>query len=311
VIVVEPAIEVEELTKYYGSVLAVDHITFEVKRGEIFGFLGPNGAGKTTTVRILTGLTLPTSGTAKVVGYDVVKESRRAKMSIGLVPEISNIYSELSVWDNVIFSGEIHGVPRKERQKRARKLLEMFGLYDKKKEKAGKLSKGLKRRLAIAMALVHEPKVLFLDEPTSGLDVPSAKLLREIVRKLNKEGTTIFLTTHNMEEANSLCQRIAVINRGRIAAIDSPERLKMIVSRTHSVVVSFSERLEGLRSKLESLDGVEKVVEEGDKFRLYTGDPPTVLEEVFELAKRENLRIITLNTSSPSLEDIFMRLAGG
>ena len=307
----EPAIEVEELTKYYGSVLAVDHITFEVKRGEIFGFLGPNGAGKTTTVRILTGLTLPTSGTAKVVGYDVVKESRRAKMSIGLVPEISNIYSELSVWDNVIFSGEIHGVPRKERQKRARKLLEMFGLYDKKKEKAGKLSKGLKRRLAIAMALVHEPKVLFLDEPTSGLDVPSAKLLREIVRKLNREGTTIFLTTHNMEEASSLCQRIAVINRGRIAAIDSPERLKMIVSKTHSVVVSFSERLGGLRSKLESLDGVEKVVEEGDKFRLYTGDPPTVLEEVFELAKRENLRIITLNTSSPSLEDVFMRLAGG
>ena len=310
-IVVEPAIEVEELTKYYGSVLAVDHITFEVKKGEIFGFLGPNGAGKTTTVRILTGLTLPTSGTAKVVGYDVVKESRRAKMSIGLVPEISNIYSELSVWDNVIFSGEIHGVPRKERQKRARKLLEMFGLYDKKKEKAGKLSKGLKRRLAIAMALVHEPKVLFLDEPTSGLDVPSAKLLREIVRKLNREGTTIFLTTHNMEEASSLCQRIAVINRGRIAAIDSPERLKMIVSKTHSVVVSFSERLGGLRSKLESLDGVEKVVEEGDKFRLYTGDPPTVLEEVFELAKRENLRIITLNTSSPSLEDVFMRLAGG
>ncbi len=307
----ELAIEVEELTKYYGSVLAVDRITFEVERGEIFGFLGPNGAGKTTTVRMLTGLTLPTSGTARVVGYDVVKESRKAKMSIGLVPEISNVYSELSVWDNIIFSGEIHGVPRRERQNRARKLLEMFGLYDRKKEKAGKLSKGLKRRLAIAMALVHEPEVLFLDEPTSGLDVPSAKLLREIIRKLNREGTTIFLTTHNMEEANSLCQRIAVINRGRIVAIDSPERLKMIVSRTHSVLVSFSGRLEGLRSKLESLDEVEKVVEEGDKFRLYTGDPPTVLEELFELAKRENLRIITLNTSSPSLEDVFMMLAGG
>ncbi len=132
----ELAIEVEELTKYYGSVLAVDRITFEVERGEIFGFLGPNGAGKTTTVRMLTGLTLPTSGTARVVGYDVVKESRKAKMSIGLVPEISNVYSELSVWDNIIFSGEIHGVPRRERQNRARKLLEMFGLYDRKKEKA-------------------------------------------------------------------------------------------------------------------------------------------------------------------------------
>ena len=307
----EAAIEVEELTKYYGSVLAVDHITFEVGRGEIFGFLGPNGAGKTTTVRILTGLTTPTSGTARVAGHDVVREARAAKMSIGLVPEMSNIYSELSVWDNVIFSGEIHGVPRRERQMRAKELLEMFGLGEKRKEKAGKLSKGLKRRLAIAMALVHDPEVLFLDEPTSGLDVPSAKLLREIVRKLNRDGTTIFLTTHNMEEANSLCQRIAVINRGRIAAIDSPERLKMIVSRTHSILVSFSDRPKGLRSWLESIPGVEKVIEEGDKFRLYTGDPPTVLEGVFELARKEGLRILTLNTSSPSLEDVFMRLAGG
>ncbi len=308
---VTAAIEVEELTKYYGPVLAVDHITFEVKRGEIFGFLGPNGAGKTTTVRILTGLTVPASGAARVAGHDVVRESREAKMSIGLVPEMSNVYSELSVWDNVIFSGEIHGVPRGERQTRAREFLEMFKLYEKRNEKAGKLSKGLKRRLAIAMALVHQPEILFLDEPTSGLDVPSARLLREIVRGLNREGTTIFLTTHNMEEANSLCQRIAVINRGKIAAIDSPERLKMIVSRTHFVVVSFSDRPRWLRSKLESLDGVEKVIEEGDKFRLYTGDPPTVLEGVFELARREGLRILSLNTSSPSLEDVFMRLAGG
>ncbi len=307
----EAAIEVEELTKYYGPVLAVDHITFKVEKGEIFGFLGPNGAGKTTTVRILTGLTAPTSGTAKVAGHDVVREAREAKMSIGLVPEMSNIYSELSVWDNVIFSGEIHGVPRRERQMRAKELLEMFELHEKRKEKAGKLSKGLKRRLSIAMALVHDPEILFLDEPTSGLDVPSARLLREIVRRLNREGTTIFLTTHNMEEANSLCQRIAVINRGRIAAIDSPEKLKMVVSRTHSVVVSFSDRPRWLRSRLERLAEVEKVIEEGDKFRLYTGDPPTVLEGVFELAKKEGLRILSLNTSGPSLEDVFMRLAGG
>jgi len=305
------AIEVEELTKYYGSVLAVDHITFYVEKGEIFGFLGPNGAGKTTTVRILTGLTIPSSGIARVAGYDVVREPREAKMSIGLVPEMSNIYSELSVWDNVIFSGEIHGVPRGERKERAKDLLEMFKLYEKRQEKAGKLSKGLKRRLAIAMALVHQPEILFLDEPTSGLDVPSARLLREIVRKLNREGTTVFLTTHNMEEANSLCRRIAVISRGRIAAIDSPEKLKIIVSRTHSVVVSFSDQRGQLKSRLERLAGVEKVIEEGDKFRLYTGDPPTVLEGLFELARKEGLRILSLNTSGPSLEDVFMRLAGG
>ncbi len=308
---VEKAIEAEELTKYYGPVLAVNRVSFAVERGEIFGFLGPNGAGKTTTVRMLTGLTSPTSGTARVVGHDVVKEPRAAKMGIGLVPEASNVYAELSVWDNVTFSGEIHGVPGEERRRRAKELLEMFELYNRRRQKAGKLSKGLKRRLSIAMALVHEPEVLFLDEPTSGLDVQSARLVKRIVRELNGDGTTIFLTTHNMDEANTLCHRVAVINRGRLAAIDTPERLKMVVERTHSVVVSFSSRPPWLRQRLEGLPAVEGVLEEGDKFRLYTGDPPTVLEEVFELARAEGLRILSLNTSGPTLEDVFVRLTGG
>lgn len=308
---VERAIEAEGLTKYYGSLLAVDHVSFYVERGEIFGFLGPNGAGKTTTVRMLTGLTEPTSGTARVAGHDVVREPRAAKMGIGLVPEASNVYAELSVWDNVMFSGEIHGVPGEERRRRAKEILEMFELYDRRKQKAGKLSKGLKRRLSIAMALVHDPEVLFLDEPTSGLDVQSARLVKRIVRELNGNGTTIFLTTHNMDEANTLCHRVAVINRGRLAAIDTPERLKMVVERTHSVVVSFSSRPSWLRQRLERLPAVERVLEEGDKFRLYTGDPPTVLEGVFELARAEGLRILSLNTSGPTLEDVFIRLTGG
>ncbi len=307
----EKAIEAEGLTKYYGPLLAVDHVSFSVERGEIFGFLGPNGAGKTTTVRMLTGLTDPTSGTARVAGHDVVREHRAAKMVIGLVPEGSNVYAELSVWDNVMFSGEIHGVPREERKRRAKEILEMFELYGRRKQKAGKLSKGLKRRLSIAMALVHDPEVLFLDEPTSGLDVQAARLVKRIVRELNDNGTTIFLTTHNMDEANTLCHRVAVINRGRIAAIDTPERLKMIVEKTHSVVVSFSSRPSWLRRRLEGLPSVEGVLEEGDKFRLYTGDPPTVLEAVFELARAEGLRILSLNTSGPTLEDVFVRLTGG
>ncbi|HDI86376.1 MAG TPA: ATP-binding cassette domain-containing protein, partial [Candidatus Korarchaeota archaeon] len=255
--------------------------------------------------------TEPTSGTARVAGHDVVREPRAAKMGIGLVPEASNVYAELSVWDNVMFSGEIHGVPGEERRRRAREILEMFELYDRRKQKAGKLSKGLKRRLSIAMALVHEPEVLFLDEPTSGLDVQSARLVKRIVRELNDNGTTIFLTTHNMDEANTLCHRVAVINRGRLAAIDTPERLKMVVERTHSVVVSFSSRPPWLRQRLERLPAVERVLEEGDKFRLYTGDPPTVLEGVFELARAEGLRILSLNTSGPTLEDVFIRLTGG
>ena len=304
-------IEAENLTKYYGSNLVVDHISFSVERGEVFGFLGPNGAGKTTTVRMLTGLTIPTSGRAKISGYDVVKEPRKAKMMIGLVPEASNVYSELSVWENLMFSGEIHGVPGRERKRRAKELLELFGLHDRKSQKAGKLSKGLRRRLAIAMALIHDPEVIFLDEPTSGLDIPSAKLVKGIVRELNEAGTTVFLTTNNMDEANTLCHRVAVINRGRIAAIDSPEKLKMIVEKTHSVVVSFLNRNSWIKKRLESLPSVDGVIEEGDKYRLYTADPPSVIEELFNLIKAEGLKIVTINTSGPTLEDVFIRLTEG
>jgi len=305
---VELVIEVKELTKYYGPILAVDHISFNVLKGEIFGFLGPNGAGKTTTIRMLTGLTRPTEGTAKVMGFDIVREPKKAKKKIGLVPEVSNVYEELSVWDNLMFAGEIYGVPGAERKRRGRELLEMFELYDRRRDKAGKLSKGLRRRVAIAMALMNEPELLFLDEPTSGLDVPSARMIRNLVRSLNREGVTIFLTTHNMEEANSLCERIAIMNHGRIAAIDSPENLKNTIESSKSVVVSFSNLSKELKRELEKLQGVERVIVEGDKFRLYTADPPTVLESVFRFTRREGLRIISINTMGPSLEDVFMML---
>ena len=304
----ELVIEAEGLTKRYGHILAVDHISFGVLKGEVFGFLGPNGAGKTTTIRMLTGLTKPTEGTARVMGFDIIRESKKAKKRIGLVPEVSNVYEELSVWDNLMFAGEIYGVPSVERKQKGRELLEMFELYDRRRDKAGKLSKGLKRRVAIAMALMNEPELLFLDEPTSGLDVPSARMIRNFIRSLNREGVTIFLATHNMEEANSLCERIAIMKQGRIVAVDSPEKLKNTIESSKSVVVSFSRLSRELKGKLEKLQGVERVVVEGDKFRLYTADPPTVLEGVFMLAQREGLRIISVNTMAPSLEDVFMML---
>ena len=304
----ELVIEAEGLTKRYGHILAVDHISFGVLKGEVFGFLGPNGAGKTTTIRMLTGLTKPTEGTARVMGFDIIRESKKAKKRIGLVPEVSNVYEELSVWDNLMFAGEIYGVPSVERKQKGRELLEMFELYYRRRDKAGKLSKGLKRRVAIAMALMNEPELLFLDEPTSGLDVPSARMIRNFIRSLNREGVTIFLATHNMEEANSLCERIAIMKQGRIVAVDSPEKLKNTIESSKSVVVSFSRLSRELKGKLEKLQGVERVVVEGDKFRLYTADPPTVLEGVFMLAQREGLRIISVNTMAPSLEDVFMML---
>ena len=223
----ENAIEAINLTKYYGELLAVDHVNFEVKKSEIFGFLGPNGAGKTTTIRILTGILKPDGGSAIVSGYDVSKDSIKAKQYIGVVPEVSNAYIELSAWENLMLIGELYRMSKKEREKNAIKLLKEFGLYEARNKLVRGFSKGMKQRLLLCMALINDPEIIFLDEPTSGLDVESARLLREKIQQYNKDGKTIFLSTHNMEEANQLCNRVAIINHGKIAATDSPEKLRI------------------------------------------------------------------------------------
>jgi len=200
----ERAIEVQNLTKRYEDVTAVDHINFEVKKGEIFGFLGPNGAGKTTTIRILTGLLKPDEGKASVAGYDVVKNPIEVKQRIGVVPEVSNAYVDLSAWENLILIGRLYGVPKRKLQEDAIKLLKEFGLYEVRDKLVRGFSKGMKQKLLLCMALVNDPEVLFLDEPTSGLDVESARLLREKIIQYNKDGKTVFLSTHNMERADQL-----------------------------------------------------------------------------------------------------------
>jgi len=208
----ENAIEVTDLTKGYDGIIAVDNITFHVKKDEIFGFLGPNGAGKTTTIRLLTGLTRPTSGTIRVAGIDMTREPNNAKEHLGVVPEVSNIYDEMSAWDNLIFAAQLYRVPKDEREKRAKELLELFGLHERRTDRAGNFSKDMKRRLTIAAALIHKPGILFLDEPTSGLDVQSSRTIQNLTKDLNKNGTTIFLTTHYIEEADKLCQRVAPLS---------------------------------------------------------------------------------------------------
>ena len=304
------AIEALGLTKYYGDLLAVDHINFEVRRGEIFGFLGPNGAGKTTTVRMLTALLTPTEGTALINGYDVSRQAYQAKRQMGLVPEESNVYAELSAWDNLIFAAKLYRVPRGERERRGRELLELFGLQEKRDVKARFLSKGMRRRLTIAMALIHRPAILFLDEPIVGLDVQSAQVIKERVRQLNAEGTTIFLTTHQIEVANQLCDRVAIINHGRIAAIDTPEHLKRAFQSVQSVEVAFDRGGPEQREALASLPGVVAATKRGDKFRLYTADPSALLPEVMAYAQDRGLRLIALNTLGPSLEDVFLAITG-
>ena len=304
------AIEVYELTKYYGDLLAVDHISFEVRRGEIFGFLGPNGAGKTTTQRMLTTLLEPTEGRIVVHGHDLARDPYPVKRQMGLVPEESNVYTELTAWDNLMFTATLYRVPRSERAARARELLETFGLWEKRDVKVENFSKGMRRRLSIAMAIIHKPALLFLDEPTPGLDAQSARAIRDLIRRLNAEGTTVFLTTHQIEEANQLCDRVAIINHGRIAAIDTPERLKAAFRRVQSVEVALEPDGQVHGPALGALPGVTTAVKMGDKWRLYTEDPSALLPRVVHYAEEHGLRVVSLSTLGPSLEDVFLEITG-
>lgn len=216
------SIEVNSLTREFNGRRAVDDISFTVETGEVFGFLGPNGAGKTTTLRILTGQLRPTSGTARVAGCDVVNEREALKPQIGVVFEYQNLYERLTAWDNLVFTARLYGVPKQ----RVTQVLEQVGLSERSHDFVKKYSNGMKQRLLIARALLPEPKVLFLDEPTRGLDPQMARGIREIISALAQSGTTVFLTTHYMEEADRLCDRVAIIDTGRIMALDTPANLK-------------------------------------------------------------------------------------
>jgi ABC-2 type transport system ATP-binding protein len=302
----ENAIEVSNLTKHFGELVAVDHVDFRVRKGELFGFLGPNAAGKTTTIRMLTGVIKPDEGTASVFSYDIIRESLQTKQVMGIVPEMSNAYVDLSAWNNIMLTGELYGVPKAKRRERAKKLLREFGLYKRRSHIVKGFSRGMKQKLLLCMALINEPQILFLDEPTSGLDVESQRLIRDMIQELNKEGTTVFLTTHNMEEANQLCRRIAIINHGRIAAIDSPEKLKMRSIGLQSIEVSFDKTIK--TEELSKIEEVGQVKEIGGKIRLYVEEPSAVIDRLVDFARSRKLKIITLSTLAPTLEDVFLKL---
>lgn len=301
------AISVSALIKRFGEIHAVDGISFEVRRGELFGFLGPNGAGKTTTQRMLTGVLKPDSGVIHIMGFDLLRNPFDAKMLAGVVPEMSNVYIGLSAWDNLMLMGELYAVPKRRRQQKAVELLELFGLLDRKDQKTKGFSKGMKQRLILAMAMIHEPELLFLDEPTSGLDVQSARLIRDLIRELNQKGVTVFLTTHNIEEANQMCDRVAIINSGEIAAIDRPENLRNTIQSSQSVEVAFDKQISDWVS-LQAMENVNEVRREGDKLKLYTSKPGHVACQIAEYANAQGLQVLALNTLGPSLEDVFVHL---
>jgi len=287
------AIDVNDLTKYYDGLLAVDHISFQVRQGEVFGFLGPNGAGKTTTIRMLAGLSQPTAGRAHVLGLDRAHDLPQIKKRIGVVPEASNLYDELTAFGNLVFSMQLYGVPRGERARRAEELLTRFRLADKRDVAFGKLSRGMKRALTIAAALAHSPALLFLDEPTTGLDVISARNLRQMIAGLHQKGVMVFLTTHYLEEAERLCDRIALLVRGQIVALDTVDGLKAQVQDTTAVEVTLA-------------DGAG----ESETRRVTGQDVEMAARRALAEAGRENRRVLAINTVRPTLEDAFVRLTG-
>lgn len=301
------AIDAIDLVKNFNDLCAVDEVSFTVEEGEIFGFLGPNGAGKTTTVRMITSIIKPDSGTATIEGVDVIKDPTSAKERIGIAPEEANAYLDLTARGNMNLAGEIYGVPGQKLRGKVDELLDTFGLLDRADSKVKSFSKGMKQRLILAMALINDPGILFLDEPTAGLDVESQRLIKDQIKQLNDGGKTIFLTTHNIAEADRLCDRVAVIDKGKIAAIDSPEKLKATIKSTQSVLVSFSSN-DFEWGEVEELGAVEELEKEGDKLRLYGSNPGEIIEEVVNFAQKKGLSLVSLNTSGPSLEETFTHL---
>jgi len=306
-----PAIQARELTKRFGNFTAVDHVTFEVGRGELFGLLGPNGAGKTTLIRILTTLISPSSGQAWVAGHDVTRAPRRVREQIGVVPQALTSDLELTAWQNLDIYGQFYGLSRAVRHARADHLLEMVGLRERAHEMVATYSGGMRRRLEIARGLIHSPHVLFLDEPTIGLDPQGRHAVWELLEQLRTEGDlTISLTTHYMDEAEKLCDRIAIIDEGKIVANGTTQQLKAMVKGSDRII-----ELAGDPSPaVVALRGQPYVLEVGQDsdgaIIIATADGAHATPRVIEQIEKAGARIHAMSIEQISLEDVFIRLTG-
>ncbi len=307
-------IETENLTKIFrGKVRAVDGVTFEVGKGEIFGLLGPNGAGKSTLIRLLCTLTRPTSGTAKVVGFDVVKEANDVRKHIGLVAEKMIMYNHLTAYENLLLFGKLHNVPKETLNKRIDDLLELVQMSKWRNTRVGDFSTGMRQKINVIRGLIHMPELLFLDEPTLGLDPQSSVDIRELTQKLNDEhGVTIILTTHYMDEADMLSDRIALIDHGKIAALDTPAGLKKQVSGSDKVVLDVSiynlapEIVTGIKS-LECVDQV--LTEKPNELKIFARGQESI-DNVIDVVRSNGGKIDMIRNVEPSLEDVFLQITG-
>ncbi len=304
------AIRARELVKEYDGTLALRGVSFDVREGEVFGLLGPNGAGKTTLMNILAGVVLPTSGKAEVLGHDVVAESRAVRELIGFCPQETVAYEELSALENMMFYAGLYGLPRSEAKRRAKELLDFMGLWEVAKKPVKEFSGGMKRRLNLAIALINDPRVLLLDEPTTGLDPRARREVWRYVEELRAEKRTVLLATHYMEEADRLSDRVAIMDLGRIVALDTPEALKKTVGELSVIEVETDEPGEGLIKALSPLSENGKVLTGEDTVRLYARDPDAVLPRVIEAALGAGARVMAIRITEPTLEDVFLKLTG-
>jgi ABC-2 type transport system ATP-binding protein len=303
-------IQVEGLTKKYGQLVVVDGVNFSVQEGEVFGYLGPNGAGKTTTIRILVGLTRPTTGETLVNGFSILKDPVRAKETVGVVPEASNLYGELTAWENLVYMAQLYGLAKKEWGPRADELLGEFGLADRKDSRFQGFSRGMKRRLTIAAGLVHRPRLLFLDEPTTGLDVMSARGLRQVIRKFKEKGVTVFLTTHLIQEADELCDRVAIIAKGRVRIIDTPTNLRNQAQDTEVLEIKTHPGFPSVPKEMESFPEVERVILLEDKLRVLGKSVHKAIPRIVGFLNEKGTEILSFQTKTPTLEDAFVKLTG-
>jgi ABC-2 type transport system ATP-binding protein len=306
------AIEVNGISKTFGTLKAVDHISFTVANGEIFGMLGPNGAGKSTLIRMLTTLILPTSGSAVVAGRDVVREADAVRLRIGVIPQNMTSDPDLTCAENISIHARLYGLKRKERKLATAELLEAVGLADRANAFARTLSGGMRRRLEIARGLVHKPEILFLDEPTTGLDPASRMSVWELISQLrDSRGMTLFLTTHYMDEADKLCDRIGIVDHGKIVVLDTPSALKAAVPGASIIEVQFSPDLPGGRELLEAQPQVNGVRQQGPSlYRVPTDSGPATAEAIVDLARQRQVEISSLSVQSTTLDDVFLHFTG-
>jgi ABC-2 type transport system ATP-binding protein len=305
------AIEVDKLTKRFGEFVAVDHLNFMVEHGEIFGLLGPNGAGKSTLIRMLTTLILPTEGTARVNGFDIVRAANDVRQCIGVIPQAMTSDLDLSAEENLSIFAKLYGIPGDRRRRIIKELFKAVDLEQWADKPVKMFSGGMRRRLEIARGLVHEPKIFFLDEPTTGLDPVSRVAVWEMLAQLKRErDLTILLTTHYMDEADKLCDRIAIVDHGKLVALDSPLRLKSSVPGNNILEVSFSDAPANWIDTLKSLPEVADVKVAENVFRISSQNGPRTTVALVEAARKAGVTVTSLSVQSTTLDDVFVHFTG-